>query len=154
MNDITDKNLKHLKHAIFIANNYSKDRGTKVGALIVNNENSCLTWGYNGFPRGINDEIEERHERPTKYDWSEHAERNAIYNAAREGIRLKDSIMYVSSLPTCVDCARGIIQSGIRKVYMEVYLDKENIQPQWKEKFELVKEMFDEAGIEYFFVKI
>src|SRR3972149_4666305 len=89
----------------------SKDRSTKIGAVVVGPDNEVRSLGYNGFPRGINDDVEERHRRPAKYLWSEHAERNAIYNAVRAGICLRGCTMYVHSHP-CVDCARAIIQSG------------------------------------------
>ena len=64
---------------------WSRDRSTKVGAVIVGPNREVRSVGYNGFPRGVNDAIESRYERPGKYDWTEHAERNAIYNAARYG---------------------------------------------------------------------
>ena len=97
----------------------SKDRSTKVGAVIISPEDkTVLSTGWNGFPRGVNDDENYRHERPEKYIWTEHAERNAIYNAARLGIKLKGSHMYVSCyLPICCDCARAIVQSGIESVY-------------------------------------
>ncbi|MBT3703387.1 MAG: CMP deaminase, partial [Alphaproteobacteria bacterium] len=61
---------------------WSKDRSTQVGAVIVMKDRAPGPYGYNGFPRQIDDEAEERHNRPAKYKWTEHAERNAIYNAA------------------------------------------------------------------------
>ena len=92
----------------------SKDRSTKVGVVVVGPDREIRSTGYNGFPRGINDDIDERHERPAKYDWTEHAERNAVYNAARMGQSLKDCTMYFNWEPCpCVDCARAIIQAGI-----------------------------------------
>lgn len=97
---------------------WSKDESTKVGAVVVNNRNKILSVGYNGLPIGVNDNIEERHVRPEKYSWFEHAERNAIYSAAEEGISLKNSKMYCNYLP-CPDCARAIIQSGITEVIYE-----------------------------------
>jgi len=57
---------------------WSKDRSTKVGVVIVGPENEVRALGYNGFPRGIDDDAPDRHERPEKYLWVEHAERNAI----------------------------------------------------------------------------
>ena len=93
----------------------SKDRSTKVGCVIVNDRHTDLVRGWNGFPRGINDNIEARHERPQKYLWTEHAERNAIYNAAAEGISIKSCTLYSTLFPCC-DCARAIIQSGIKRV--------------------------------------
>ncbi len=74
----------------------SKDRRTKIGAVIVGPDNEIVSTGYNSFPRGIDDDVEERQVRPEKYYWFEHAERNSIYNAARIGVRLKDTKMYLT----------------------------------------------------------
>lgn len=93
----------------------SKDRSVKVGAVIVGRGNAILSTGWNGFPRGVDDYVEERHERPTKYLWTEHAERNAIFNAASLGVPLWGSTLYTTLMPCC-DCARAIIQSGIHLV--------------------------------------
>ena len=94
----------------------SKDPSTKVGAVIVTREHSILSTGYNGLPRGCRDDLPERNERPIKYAWYEHAERNAIYNSAMVGgSSLLGTTMYTPGLP-CVDCMRGIIQSGIALV--------------------------------------
>ena len=54
--------------------------------------------------------------RPEKYDWIEHAERNAIYAAAREGRKLMGATMYLNKFP-CVECARAIAQTGITELY-------------------------------------
>src|SRR5579859_6577664 len=98
-----DKNYKHMQHAKFIGELYSKDQSTKVGDLIIGENNRPLSWGYNGFPTGVNDDVPERHDRTKeKYKWSEHAERNAIYSAAFSGHKLDGSRIYVSRLPTCI----------------------------------------------------
>jgi dCMP deaminase len=123
----------------------SKDRSTQVGAVIVGEDNEVLSVGYNGFPRGINDDIECRHERPMKYEFTEHAERNAIYNAARQGIRLKGSTLYLTWFP-CPDCARGIIQAGITKV-VGTQKNYEGNGQDWQARFEHTKEMLEEAGV-------
>jgi len=70
----------------------SKDKRTQIGAVIVGKGNEIVSTGYNSFPRNINDSIEERQVRPEKYYWFEHAERNAIYNAARIGVSLPQSL--------------------------------------------------------------
>jgi deoxycytidylate deaminase len=67
----------------------SKDESTQIGAVIVGIDNEILSTGYNSFPRGMDDSKKERQERPEKYFWFEHAERNVIYNAARIGVSLK-----------------------------------------------------------------
>ena len=122
---------------------WSKDRSSKFGCVIVNDRQSVLSLGWNGFPRGINDEVEGRHERPVKYLWTEHAERNAIYNAARNGIRLKDSTLYVTSTP-CSDCARAIIQSGIKRV-VSLSIDLDNRK--WGDSVQKSLEMFKESEV-------
>ena len=92
----------------------SKDHSTQVGCIIVGTDFAVLSTGYNDLPRGIGN-LPERFESPAKYLWIEHAERNAIYMAARRGTALNGSTIYMSSMP-CTDCARAIIQSGIRRI--------------------------------------
>jgi dCMP deaminase len=96
----------------------SKDPSTKVGCVIVNDDNVILSTGFNGFPRGI-DEVQNtsRWKRPEKYHWVEHAERNAIFNAARVGVSLNGAKAYLNWEPKpCSDCTRAIIQAGIKEV--------------------------------------
>lgn len=94
----------------------SKDRSTQIGAIIVGEDNEILSTGYNSFPRGLNDDVSERHERPEKYDWVVHAEMNAILNAARVGTSIKGSTIYITSGLPCMECAKAIVNSGIKKV--------------------------------------
>ena len=108
------------KHVLWIdiaerVSKESKDRSTKVGCVIVSSDNTILSTGWNGFPRGVNDDDEAKHERPAKYEWSEHSERNAVFNAAREGIKLKNATAYLNYTPyaICVHCLRALHQSGI-----------------------------------------
>ena len=125
----------------------SKDKSTQIGAVIVGEDNEVLSVGYNSFPRGCKDDLDERQERPEKYFWFEHAERNAIYNAARVGIPLKGSTIYLSSQIPCMDCARAIIQSGIKKVYCKDYNTTQN-REKWEEHSKRSKILFDECGVE------
>lgn len=128
----------------------SKDRSTRVGAVIVGLDHEILSTGYNGFPRGVDDAVDSRHDRPIKYFYTEHAERNAIFNAARHGTSLKGSTIYLNfSLYPCPDCARAIIQSGITKVVGVKGKTFTGKGDHWKESFKISKEMFDEAGVEY-----
>jgi dCMP deaminase len=73
--------------------------------VIVRSDRLIRSVGYNGFVRGVDDDIASRHERPAKYSWIEHAERNAIYNAARFGVPLTGATCYVNWFP-CIDRAR------------------------------------------------
>ena len=94
---------------------WSKDRSRKVGAAIVDSRNTIVSMGWNGMPRGVNDDVEERHARPAKYLFAAHAEANAIFNAAAIGTSTLGCTMYVTLFP-CDKCAMAIIQSGIAKV--------------------------------------
>jgi len=127
----------------------SKDNNTQIGAVIVGRDNEILSTGYNSFPRGINDLRTERQERPEKYYWFEHAERNAIYNAARIGVSLKDSTMYLTCDMCCTDCTRGIINSGIKKVYLEKGGGAKG--QIWNEHAQRSIQLFKEAGVEVYY---
>lgn len=146
----SSKDYAFMADAEAFANNHSKDKSTKVGALIVKNDGTPLSWGYNGFPRGANDNDEKRHERPLKYLWTEHAERNAIYNAARSGIELAGSRLYVTTLISCPDCARAIIQAGIKTLFIQKKaLDPANQKGKdWLAEWEFTKGMLQECGVE------
>lgn len=111
----TKWHLRFLEMAKLVAT-WSKDRSTQVGAVAVGPKREVRAMGYNGFPRGVDDNVEERHERPAKYAWTEHAERNCIYNATRIGVSLDGCALYCTHFP-CADCARGVIQSGISSLY-------------------------------------
>lgn len=125
----------------------SKDRSTKVGAVIVGPDNELRSTGFNSPCRGIADDRDDIHERPLKLSYFEHAERNAIYNAARIGVTCKGSKIYVTWCP-CVDCARSIIQSGIKEVV--AHKEMTDIESTlWGESFSLAKEMLSECGVTY-----
>lgn len=94
----------------------SKDPSTKVGCVIVGDDHEVLSTGFNGLPIGVAD-LPERMERPVKYDWTVHAEANAIAFAARHGHALKGSRLFCTLRP-CAGCARLIIQAGIREVHV------------------------------------
>ena len=127
----------------------SKDERTQVGALIVGKDKEIVSTGYNSFPRGINDTKLSRQERPEKYYWFEHAERNAIYNAARIGVSTKGCTMYLTCGVPCADCTRGIINAGIVRIFCE-----RNSGPKsdiWNEHAERSWDMLEEAGVQVCF---
>ena len=122
----------------------SKDPSTQVGACIVNDHNKIMSVGYNGFPIGCSDDQfpweREGDAYDTKYPYVCHAELNAILNNA--GANLSGCRIYVALFP-CNECAKAIIQSGIREV---VYLsDKYADTPATRAS----KRMFDAAGVHY-----
>lgn len=136
----------------------SKDPSTKVGCVIVGPDNEIRSTGFNGFARGVHEEgyhipkgaiemyvdVSERWERPAKYEWVEHAERNAVYNAARTGVALKGCRAYLNWEPTpCIECAKGFIQAGIIEVIGPNLPFTHN--KDWK--FDISSVMMDEAGL-------
>lgn len=125
------------------ASSRSKDRSTKVGCVLVGPDNEVLSTGYNSFPRGIDDAVEDRHQRPAKYRWIEHAERNAIYNAARCGTRLKGARAYLPWFP-CMDCARALVQAGIVEI---VCHEPDLTLARWGQDFADAQTLFAEAGL-------
>lgn len=121
----------------------SKDKRTHIGAIIVGPRREIRSTGYNGFVRGLNDSVPERHARGEKQYWFEHAERNALYNALLNGTSVFDCTMYTNGIP-CMDCARGIVQSGIREVVVDTKW--ENLEER-AERNKRTLEMFSETGV-------
>jgi len=126
---------------------WSKDPSTQIGAVAVGAQGQVLSQGYNGFPRGIEDKPEYYENRETKYKYVVHAEMNVIYNATFHGVCLHGSTLYVTGLPVCSDCAKGVIQVGIKRVVMKQL----QIPPKWVESWYITREMFDEAGVNWKF---
>lgn len=124
---------------------WSKDESTKVGAVITTVDGSPISWGFNGMAMGINDDIPERHERPIKYKWMCHAERNALDLSNRS---VENCVMFVTFSP-CSSCAQSIIQRKIKTVVVDLKSAPENAPDRWKEDMLIAKEMITEAGIEY-----
>lgn len=126
----------------------SKDPNTNVGCVIVGPDNNIRSTGYNSFPRGINDSVPERLERPEKYMWLEHGDRNAIYAAARVGTPLEGCKMYLPGLP-CMDCGRAIIQVGIVEVVYDAVWqeDWETKTPRYVPDFQRVKILLSEGMV-------
>lgn len=122
----------------------SKDPSTQVGACIVNTNKKIVGIGYNGFPIGCDDD-ELPWERTgdwldTKYPYVCHAELNAILNSVSRD--LIDCTIYVGLFP-CNECAKAIIQSGIRNV---VYLSDKYVN---SDNTIASKKMFDASGVKY-----
>jgi dCMP deaminase len=124
----------------------SKDPNTKLGCVIVGPAHEIRTTGYNSFPRGIRDDVPERLVRPEKYLWIEHAERNAICNAARCGTPLEGCTLYVEIMP-CMDCARAIVQAGIVQVVVSSERMKEYSSVYYDEHFGNSEVLLKEAKV-------
>lgn len=121
----------------------SKDPNTQVGACIVNSDRRIVGVGYNGFPTGCSDDElpwgREGNWLETKYPYVCHAELNAILNSI--GGTLKDCTLYVALFP-CNECAKAIIQAGIRRVvYLsDKYADSDSTRAS--------RNMLTQAGVE------
>ena len=128
----------------------SKDQITKIGAVIVGKDNEIVSTGYNSFPRGIDDDVEERQQRPEKYFWMVHGELNAILNAARIGVSTNGCKMYLTCGIPCSNCGRAIINAGITEVYCKVEDTTQN-RKKWDEESSKTKQMFEESGVKITF---
>jgi dCMP deaminase len=125
---------------------WSKDKGTGVGAVIVDDDKKVVSLGYNGFPRGINDDVACRHDSPEKHHWTIHAERSAILEA---DIPLKGMTLYCTFF-TCSICAQEITQKGFKRV---VAPEPDWNHPRYGEGQKIALEMYKEKGIEVTFYK-
>lgn len=121
---------------------WSKDPSTKLGSVIVDDQKRVISMGYNGFPRGVLDSKDRYDDRPTKYLFVAHAERNALDNAP---MMVDNCTLYVTLEP-CVECAKSIIQRGIKRVitYRPIREDTFN----WS----ISRQMFKESGVELIYV--
>ena len=123
----------------------SKDPNSQVGACIVSSDNKILSMGYNGFPRGCSDDefpwAREGEPMDTKYLYVVHSELNAILNY--RGGSLEGAKLYVSLFP-CNECAKAIIQAGIKTVVydQDKYQDTPSVMAS--------KRMMDAAGVRYY----
>ena len=130
----------------------SPDPSTQNGAVIVR-DNVTLGRGFNEFPRGVH-YTPERLERPLKYAFVEHAERNAIFDAAQD---LEGSTMY-ALWAACSDCARAIIQSGIKELVTHSFYSNKDERPplrkDWKASISEAFQMFQEAEVQVTFTDV
>jgi dCMP deaminase len=123
---------------------WSKDPSKKIGAVAVGSKGQVLAQGYNGFPRGINDDENRYEDRETKYKYVVHAEMNCIYNATYNGVSLDGSDLYIWGLPMCSECAKGVIQVGVKNIYWDM---EGEIPPIWQESYDTTVSMCNEAKV-------
>lgn len=129
-----------------LSSHRSKDPSTTVGAVVVSNDNRILSIGYNGAPNGFNDDDfpwdREGNPLDTKYLYVVHAERNAILNYRGSKKEMEGAKVYVTLFP-CNECAKEIIQSGIKEVIYatDKYKDTDEVLAS--------KKMFDACGVTY-----
>lgn len=130
-----DKNFLELAKTV---STFSKDPSTKVGAVIVDNDNRVISIGYNGFPKGIRDD-NRLDNRDLKYDMVVHAEANALLFA---NAPVKGCTIYTWPFQPCSRCASLIIQAGVQRV-----VSVENEETRWVSNFQLAHDMLTEARV-------
>lgn len=128
---------------------WSKDH-VQVGAVIADQNRNPRGFGYNGMPRGLDDDHAPRLEKPLKNWYFEHAERNVIYACARNGISCDACTMYVTHFPCC-DCTRAIIQSGITHVVVDAacMMPDTIFYGKWADQIAESQIMMTEAGVHW-----
>jgi dCMP deaminase len=129
----------------------STDKRTQNGAILVNANGDILCSGANHFPKNVEPK-NDRFDAPLKYIYTEHAERNSIFAACRQGIKTQDLSMYCC-WAACQDCARAIIQSGIK--YLVVHYNPleeirfgKKVSDMWIDSIKHSMQMFGESGVE------
>ena len=121
----------------------SDDPRTKVGCVIADDTKTLVAVGYNGAPRGIDNKLVSHADPPEeKYEYVEHADRNAIYNACRKGLSVLGCTMYLPWCP-CAACARAIIQAGIS----EIVIERDTVQERWWASCNHAMKMLRQAGL-------
>lgn len=123
---------------------WSQDPSTQVGCVIVDQQNRVVSLGFNGFPRGVKDLPKRYKDRDVKYLFVAHAERNALDNAP---LSVEGCTLYSPLFP-CNECAKSIIQKGIKKVISYKPNHEERPHLHW----EITELMFKEAGVMTYFV--
>ncbi len=143
-----------MKHIFFELADQAKikscDKHTKLGAIILDTNGKVLIESCNTIPQGL-EITDDRLERPIKYQYIEHAERNACFYAAKHGIKLEGTILLMSCNPIpCTECARAVIQSGIKMI---IGRDIENVaSKKWDDSCNFALELLKEAGIIIVFI--
>lgn len=141
---ITEKELDYLRMAYEQASNWSNDPRTQNGAILVKDGN-IIGVGVNKFPNNVKI-TNERLERPKKYMYMEHAERNAIYDAARYGFSVIDSTLYCPWY-CCSDCARGLVQAGVKRVIGHKQVFEAYGDGAWTDSINAGNDILDEGGV-------
>lgn len=122
---------------------WSKDPSTKVGAVIARDDLTVVSLGFNGFPRGIPDLLEDYEDREVKYSMIVHAEANAIVHARWP---VQGCTIYTWPMPPCADCTKLIIQSGIKRAVSCIPSIEQ--KQRWGKSFDTAKKMLSDSGVE------
>jgi dCMP deaminase len=136
-----------LDQAIVVARR-SPSRPRKVGAVLVLADGATTLVACNDFPAGVCD-LDERHAYPERLLWIEHAERNAIFAAARAGLATAGATLIATFHP-CADCARAIVQAGIANLHT---LPPDFADPLWGPAFRFSQAILEEGGVRVIYLE-
>ncbi len=120
---------------------WSKDPSTKVGCVLVDDRRRVIGMGYNGFPRGVVDDVSRYEDRATKYLMVQHAEANAVLNAT---VSVRGATAYVTHHP-CATCSGLLIQAGVARIV--TMTPDGGFAERFADSFRASKAMLDEAGV-------
>tara|TARA_R110000803_G_scaffold141233_1_gene207700 strand:- start:2774 stop:3244 length:471 start_codon:yes stop_codon:yes gene_type:complete len=138
-------NLKYLTLAKKFAS-WSKDPSAQIGAVAIGDRGQVLSQGYNGFPKGFNDSKTIYQNSKLKNKYIIHAEMNCIYHATLNGISLQNSTLFIYGLDICHECAKGIIQVGIKEV---VTYSANQPKDKWINSFTISEELLAYSNINH-----
>lgn len=136
--------------ASYVAQEWSKDPSTKVGAVVVGENQKNLAIGYNGFPPGVADTPERLNHRLTKYKLVVHAERNALDNATFE---TRGGTLVSTSFP-CVECSKSIVSKGIKCVVTPRPPDPLEGEATWRDDLGWSENILREARVRIVFIDV
>jgi len=139
---------RYMKMADLVAT-WSKDPDRQVGAIAVGNKGQILSQGYNGFPRDVKDD--DRLNTRDKLKFMVHAEANLIYNTMYNGGNLFGVSVFISGLPPCLECAKSLIQVGVKDIYVQAQ-QLDNISQNWAENLERSRLLLLEAKVGFHYV--
>lgn len=128
---------------------WSKDPSTRLGAVIVDDQNRIVSVGYNGFPAAINDTDDRLQDRETKYELTIHGEMNALLFANRQ---INGCTLYTVPLPPCTRCAVTFIQAGISRVVAPPVVGEQ--KNRWDQSIRRSADLFKEAGVQFDLLEI
>ncbi len=129
----------------FLVAQRSPDKQTKCGCVIANTKNQIVGQGYNGFPRGLDDDVLPK-VRPDKYDWMIHAEVNAVLNSNINSCSLEGCTAYITTNP-CFNCTTLMWQAGIRDVVFATNLQHKPSMLENENYIELMEKFIELSGI-------
>lgn len=137
--DKWDRRFLRIAHEVMT---WSKDPGTTVGCVLVKDKRIIAT-GYNGFPANLSDSLPLYKNREYKLAITIHAEKNALFNAAKNGAHTEGCSAYVT-FPPCSQCAAALIQAGVKYVFCP---DPRMAPERWQKSFKTASDILTEAGV-------